>query len=128
MTQKICSRASEDTVRRLQSHGQPPLRLPPLQLSTETIGTWKVIPAGALTYEEGILNAFTAILEDHTAQHGTKFCWGLPIQNFEEALMWVNGRYYSGTMPSLKRRLGHSEGNHQFPSWSWAGWIGRVSF
>jgi hypothetical protein len=42
----------------------------------------------SLTFEDDILSAFTAILQDHSARFATNFCWGLPIQHFQEALMW----------------------------------------
>jgi hypothetical protein len=80
----------------------------------------------SLTFEEDILNAFTAILQDHSARFATKFCWGLPTQHFPEALMWV---YTSdvGFPVQLRRRV-KRKGYVTFPSWSWAGWIGAVEF
>jgi hypothetical protein len=81
-----------------------------------------------LTFESDILNAFTAILQDHSARFGTKFCWGLPTEHFTEALMWTNGPYYEKTSSSLKRRTGSQKDCAAFPSWSWAGWIGQVHY
>jgi hypothetical protein len=82
-----------------------------------------------LTYEGDILNAFTAILQDQTNGQGITFCWGLPTNKFTAALMWVNGpRYSEVCSPPLKRRVAQHSSKHQFPSWSWTGWIGKISF
>jgi hypothetical protein len=81
-----------------------------------------------LTFEGDILNAFTAILQDHSARFGTIFCWGLPTQHFLEALIWTNGHYYEKLSQPLKRRASSQKGRVPFPSWSWAGWIGQVKY
>jgi hypothetical protein len=81
-----------------------------------------------LTYDGDILNAFTAILQDHSVRFGTVFCWGLPLQHFTESLMWTNGRHYDKTSTPLTRRAGSQKGRAAFPSWSWAGWTGHVQY
>ena len=81
-----------------------------------------------LTYDDDILNAFTAILQDHSVRFGTIFCWGLPLQHFTESLMWTNGHHYDKTSTPLIRRAGSQKARAAFPSWSWAGWKGHVQY
>ena len=81
-----------------------------------------------LTFEEDILNAFTAILQDISARFDTTFCWGLPTQSFFKGLLWCNAFCSDKTKSPLKRRTGHRKGHAQFPSWSWAGWVGPVQY
>lgn len=75
----------------------------------------------SLSYKGDILNAFSAILHDHSTRFETSFCWGLPTQQFLFALMWTNGRYSDKSSHPLKRRTGIQKGCSPFPSWSWAG-------
>ncbi|KAH7090415.1 heterokaryon incompatibility protein-domain-containing protein [Paraphoma chrysanthemicola] len=79
-----------------------------------------------LTYPDDILNAFMAIMEDESAQSGTKFCWGLPIQNFSRALLWrQQANHNRKDVPFCRRSYGC---NMDFPSWTWAEWIGGVQY
>ncbi|KAH7075728.1 hypothetical protein BKA63DRAFT_595328 [Paraphoma chrysanthemicola] len=79
-----------------------------------------------LTYSDDILNAFMAVMEDESAQSGTKFCWGLPTQDFSRTLLWRQQVNHNGKEVALCR---HSYGcNVDFPSWIWAGWIGGVQY
>ena len=67
-----------------------------------------------LTYSSDILRAFTGVNSVLSQKLSTELFCGLPASIFDLALLWQpNG--------PLKRREG-------FPSWSWAGWVGPVSW
>ena len=69
-----------------------------------------------LTHEADALNACRGSLNRLSQTAGIEFCFGLPVHDCLRALIWVPHSAHS-----LTRRLG-------FPSWSWAGWIGRVEY
>lgn len=73
-----------------------------------------------LTYECDVLNAFAAIITEYEERHGGKFCWGLPRNKFASNLCWKGEE-------QLRRRQVHPNGTC-FPSWSWAGWVGQVTY
>jgi hypothetical protein len=74
-----------------------------------------------LSYTSDILNAFSGVLAALEQPWNTQFIYGIPEAHFDNALLW------QGKDGSITRRGKDSEG-HQFPSWSWAGWIGSVEF
>ncbi|CZR67555.1 uncharacterized protein PAC_17454 [Phialocephala subalpina] len=70
-----------------------------------------------LTVQVDAINAFTGILNALEPKLGTPH-WGLPTKKFDGALLWrIDGHF-----PDRRRDKPPVE--HQFPSWSWAGWIG----
>jgi hypothetical protein len=67
-----------------------------------------------LSYESDALNASQGLLDDLQNEFLIQgFCQGLPIEFFTLALMWNHS--------------GKSRRRYEFPSWSWAGWEGKVS-
>lgn len=72
-----------------------------------------------LTRESDAVDAFAGV--EHIVRQGmnTKFWFGLPSFAFEQALLW-NAR------EPLERRA--QSNKDLFPSWSWAGWRGHVSY
>ncbi|RDL40258.1 uncharacterized protein BP5553_00237 [Venustampulla echinocandica] len=74
-----------------------------------------------LSYSSDILNAFSGILAALEQPWNTRFIYGIPDAHFGNALLW------KGTDGSITRR-GQDRRGHQFPSWSWVGWIGSVEF
>lgn len=52
---------------------------------------------------------------------GGEYIHGLPTTNFEEALLWLSAA-------TLCRRKALDRADSFFPSWSWAGWAGNVTF
>jgi hypothetical protein len=81
-----------------------------------------------LTYEEDVLNAFSAILEDYATRNNTGLCWGLPQDRFSLALMWVNNIESPNRVIPIRRRSQGPNHIHPFPSWSWAGWVGSIHY
>ena len=75
-----------------------------------------------ITYEHDTLNAFSGIMEAMSEYTPGGFHFGLPELFFDMALLWVPSEH-------LTRRegpvIGHS--GFAFPSWSWAGWRGRLT-
>ena len=67
-----------------------------------------------LTDQSDALNACRGILNMITKNTGQAFVFGLPVQDFHRALLWKP--HHDNTL--TRRRA--------FPSWSWAGWIGRT--
>jgi hypothetical protein len=69
----------------------------------------------AYTFPRDRLDAFKSILTEMTERAGYQFLEGIPIKDFICALRWKHDRL------SNRRNL-------LYPSWSWAGWDGSVSF
>lgn len=67
-----------------------------------------------LTAQSDALNACRGVLNMISEKTGYQFTFGLPVQDFHRALLWKAHHHNT-----LTRRVG-------FPSWSWAGWIGRT--
>lgn len=67
-----------------------------------------------MTFELDALNACEGILRQFSCVYPTSFLWGLPTVAFGLALLWWPSE-------SLQRRAG-------FPSWTWAGWSGHISY
>lgn len=69
-----------------------------------------------LTHQSDALNACQGLLNRLSEADGSEFCFGLPRHDCQRALLWVPHNKHV-----LLRRLG-------FPSWSWAGWLGRTEY
>ena len=74
-----------------------------------------------ITYEHDVLRAFSGITEAMSGYMPGGFHFGLPELFFDMALLWVPDVH-------LTRREGAAIENEgfTFPSWSWAGWRGRL--
>ncbi|KAL9632815.1 MAG: hypothetical protein Q9164_005081 [Protoblastenia rupestris] len=74
-----------------------------------------------LTYEEDILTAFSGILKALEGGMPGGFHFGLPVQFFGAALLWIPQEH-------LTRRKSVRIGKAAYasPSWSWAGWKGAT--
>ena len=67
-----------------------------------------------ISYESDVLNALAGLLHIFSRFFRCKTLLGLPENLLDVALLWKPTR-------QLQRRSG-------FPSWSWAGWVGRVAY
>lgn len=67
-----------------------------------------------ISYESDVLNAFAGLLHIFSRFFRCKTLLGLPESLLDVALLWKPTR-------QLQRRS-------EFPSWSWAGWVGRVAY
>lgn len=67
-----------------------------------------------ISYESDVLNALAGLLHIFSRFFRCKTLLGLPETLLDVALLWKPTR-------QLQRRSG-------FPSWSWAGWVGRVAY
>ena len=74
-----------------------------------------------LTYEKDILRAFSGISNALAGSMSEGFFFGLPQQFFDAALLWVLTEHLR---PRKDTRNGVA--SYNFPSWSWAGWIGAI--
>jgi len=72
------------------------------------------------TFEKDILYAISGVMGALGKETGTEFLEGLPENHFGTSLLWHPAE-------PLERRLALSDDIRRFPSWSWAGWIGRIS-
>ena len=70
-----------------------------------------------LSYASDALNAFTGILSMLTEYSGEHFLWGFMTSAFARQLYWVG---------NAQLRAPLAKG--YFPSWSWVGWEGEISF
>ena len=73
-----------------------------------------------LTFENDILNAFSGVTTVLERSFKCHFISGLPEAFFDLALLWQPA-------DGIRRRKDRN-GNHIFPSWSWTGWVGRISY
>jgi hypothetical protein len=71
---------------------------------------------GKLTLQSDVLKACTGVLNQITTSTGVGFLWGMPLIDLARALLWKPHH-----LSCLSRRDG-------FPSWSWAGWQGRIEY
>jgi hypothetical protein len=78
-----------------------------------------------LTYESDILYVFAGIMREYETANHTKSCWGLPLDAFNQALLWRNRSNRHGLSRRVARRIPDAP---PFPSWSWAGWVGSVVY
>ena len=69
-----------------------------------------------LTYDNDILRAFSGICSALAGSMSGGFLYGLPQEFFDVSLLWIPTEY-------LVRR---KDPNHNFPSWSWCGWVGGI--
>lgn len=82
----------------------------------------------SLTFPQDKIAAFAGFLNDYAKKCGTKTCWGLPMNDFTHALLWVG---------SAQKQIGEGFGafinnekprNSGFPTWSWASYDGPVDY
>ena len=71
-----------------------------------------------MTYPGDVLNALTGLLRIFKQCFKRPISHGLPEALLDVAILWL-------PKERLKRR---EVPNLEFPSWSWAGWVGRVSY
>ncbi|KAL5323135.1 hypothetical protein ACEPPN_007663 [Leptodophora sp. 'Broadleaf-Isolate-01'] len=66
-----------------------------------------------MTNQSDAIEAVSGLLQQLETQYYAEsgFCWGLPCEDFALALLWKQGK--------SRRRA-------EFPSWSWAGWEGKM--
>lgn len=77
-----------------------------------------------LTHQTDIINAIDAVFTAHHRAFPHGFFWGLPVDFFDMALLWMS----SGDKSNTRRRQAYPNPlmQFQFPSWTWAGWAGRL--
>ena len=72
-----------------------------------------------LSYVTDILITFEGIMASFHHLFRSRFLYGLPQTELDSQLLWQ-------PLGDLSRRFHHSTAIPLFPSWSWAGWIGRI--
>lgn len=87
--------------------------------------------ARELTYDKDIISAFQGILDYLRAGACTTHSFNLPVAEHDEALLWYPD---PSNQNSLKAKPLQDTGasvcprRSGFPSWSWAGWKGRILY
>jgi hypothetical protein len=93
-----------------------------------------------LSYEGDVLNAFSGLLRLLSANLKSEIRFGLPIRHLNKTLLWCprEDERFMGRFPENLVRRGYGPGwqdyrpqyedQAPFPSWPWAGWMGRISF
>ncbi|KAK3324957.1 heterokaryon incompatibility protein-domain-containing protein [Apodospora peruviana] len=110
---------SWDNMKRLMGAMPPPGTQPGDWYVHGFLGLLNGYTERKMTNDSDSLNALLGILsawERYLLPSGSTFVWGLPLQHAPQFLGWFHEREVSTTP---KRR-------QSFPSWSWAGWEGRV--
>lgn len=79
------------------------------------VQTARILSTKQLTMTSDILNAFDGFASVLGEDLNSTFFWGIPTINFDLFLLW------NPASSNLPRREG-------FPSWSWAGWVGEISW
>lgn len=67
-----------------------------------------------------VLDAFSGILAVLELRYGEGLISGIPTIQFNLALLWESGR--------VVRRTSNTDSAKAFPTWSWVGWQGEISF
>jgi hypothetical protein len=67
-----------------------------------------------MKYSTDAINAFAGVLQRFETIYPKGFFFGVPVEDFDWALTWRS------QVPPTRRE--------EFPSWSWAGWIGPLFF
>lgn len=110
----------QDDYREIESVGDLALNYPNI-LQLETL--LQQYTLRHLTYKEDVLHAVEAIFTAHRQAFPHGFIWGLPIDFLDSALLWSG----LSCNPGLERRQeSRSPSRSHFPSWSWAGWVGKI--
>ncbi|KAE8323711.1 heterokaryon incompatibility protein-domain-containing protein [Aspergillus sergii] len=80
-----------------------------------------------LTYDNDILHAFTAVLEELSLLFSTTFHDAIPDTNIVRALLWCSA---GDGAPERRSSITNpcADSNRYFPSWSWIGWKGPVTY
>jgi hypothetical protein len=117
-----CSEDTHDNIHKIMEIAASAI---PLRLNIENQSNWKIYRNVVaeyckryLSYESDILNAFAGIAGymSEAVFAGAPLIMGIPSCSLEVGLLWHPAE-------KLRRRAGD-----QFPSWSWAGWIGMVEY
>lgn len=75
-----------------------------------------------LTFEEDTLNAFLGVQNILGRHMKTRFWCGLPERYLDRLMLWV-------PWGVARRRMKRDKSlGYAFPSWSWAGWTGHMSY
>lgn len=92
--------------------------IPDLRVFTTILHKYNI---RSFTYPEDALNAFSGIASALSASFDGGFVSGLPTALFDLALLWL-------PYEELERRTArYAQRQHCLPSWSWAGWSGRIN-
>lgn len=77
-----------------------------------------------LTHQHDVLNAIDAVFTAHHRAFPHGFFWGLPLDYFDMAMLWTC--FYGAT--TAGRQASSSSSKFHFPSWTWAGRVGKISY
>lgn len=123
-THPHCPRTSDWTMPASQSviiRRSEALGAPMLNLYHEAV---KIFTLRVLTHEVDVIPAFDAILKALYKDTGAKSLFNLPDIEIEDALFWNSGYIASLSTERTERRRQPD----RIPTWSWAGWRGRICY
>jgi hypothetical protein len=89
------------------------------ELWTDVVGN---LSTRNLSFESDILFAAAGMISVLQKAFSVSSIYGLPERRLEQFLFW------SPMEPGSLRRRRDAQGNAIYPSWSWAGWVGEISW
>lgn len=105
-------------IRTHERHRMPSLAAYPMDTYLQMVSEYN---GRNLTYLKDRMRAFAGVTTQMETNFPGGFIWGLPVANFEAALLWYN--YDMGRV----RRSDECQDSTRFPSWSWVGWEGHIA-
>lgn len=72
-----------------------------------------------LTYDEDVFDAFSGVTSAFSSRFYSGILWGIPELFFDHCIVWK-------PLGPLRRRQAHQNHKNTIPSWSWAGWEGKI--
>lgn len=139
--QWICQecRCFEDSYQQSPSLRNTKIRDPDIDQELESVGDLSVqypmisqigdllsqYTSRRLTHQHDILNAIDAVFTAHHRAFPHGFFWGLPLDYFDMAMLWTCS---SGGSTAGRRQASLSSSRSHFPSWTWAGMVGKISY
>ncbi|KAH8773677.1 heterokaryon incompatibility protein-domain-containing protein [Diaporthe sp. PMI_573] len=77
-----------------------------------------------LTFGTDVIRAVEAVFTACVEAYPSGFFLGLPIDFFDMALLWSHG--WGDDCGAKRRAVVSPETQPPFPSWTWAGWVGKL--
>jgi hypothetical protein len=105
----------------LESVGELGLKYPMVSQIEEILSQYN---RRNLTFGTDVIRAVEAVFTACVEAYPSGFFLGLPIDFFDMALLWSHG--WGDDCGAKRRAVVSPETQPPFPSWTWAGWVGKL--